>query len=70
MTKFYYCVEPAGEGPTGKDFNTIVKSEDDIVTEYGPWWISKMLEAGRVFDITRDALILDWVVVNWAVEIP
>lgn len=64
MTRWRY-IEPG-------DNNTVVGheySEDEIIRLYFPYWCEQMVKAGKGQDISRQACIEDWVVVNWAERI-
>lgn len=67
--RYFYYVEPVGEPPHGRDFELVVKSEDEILREWGPHWLDSMHRLGRHAQVTRENLIQDWVAVNWATEL-
>lgn len=52
----------------------ITKSEEDIIREYYPYWMARMVEkfglAAFVRNYTKQDCIDDWLVVNWAWEVP
>jgi len=52
----------------GQD-DLIIKSEDDIISEYWDYWCDKVRKVNRDHLISRENCIDDWVVVNWAWEI-
>ena len=42
-------------------------SDTDILDQYFPYWMSKMIEAKRPdFEITPERCIEDWCIVHWA----
>ena len=72
-TRSWRYVEPAGPDRNPVDPNApveIVKTEQQIIDEYFPYWRSRMLKlaAVKVVEISHEACIDDWVVENWAWE--
>lgn len=58
--------------PTEKDqVREVILTEEDILKEYWDYWSQKMSEKyGPDFQgITSENCILDWVTVNWAMEV-
>lgn len=55
-----------------ENFNPIesVFSEEDILRDYYPYWQEEMREVGKTDQITPEACIEDWIVVNWAERCP
>ena len=47
-----------------------VLSEDEIIAEYWDYWSGRMKEVGKEDMISRENCINDWIIVNWAVEVP
>jgi len=43
-------------------------SEDQIIESYYTYWSTKMIQAGKGDDISRENCIDDWCVIHWAVE--
>jgi hypothetical protein len=43
-------------------------SEDQIIRAYWIHWFTKMIEAGKGDDTSRERCIEDWCVGHWAVE--
>ncbi len=43
-------------------------SEDQIIKSYFKYWCTKMVEAGRGDQVSRQQCIDDWIVVHWANE--
>jgi hypothetical protein len=62
--------DPIFDGPAliGNEVKEV--TDDDILRDYWPWWVKKMVEKyGRESPlINRDECISDWVVTNWAWE--
>ena len=43
-------------------------NEDQILASYYTYWSTKMIQAGKCDDISRERCIEDWCVVHWAIE--
>ena len=59
--KRYCYTEPDEKGKP----HLVIKTEQEILAEYWPYWAGRMKELGRG-PITREACLEDWIVVNWA----
>lgn len=42
---------------------------DQIIGHYLGYWCQSMVEAGKGHLISKDACVLDWIIVNWATEV-
>jgi hypothetical protein len=60
--------EPNWDDPDLKPI-TVVKTEEQILREYLPYWTRRMEEIGKSHLISPEYCIDDWVVVNWAWEV-
>ena len=69
MRRFTY-VEPGEDGVTPVYYTV---SDDYILEEYFPYWLSKMKEVGRdpgiITHAVLDRCIDDFCVVHWATEV-
>jgi hypothetical protein len=61
----YYTIAFPGE--FGQDVQE-TWNEDQIIKSYYTYWSTKMIEAGKGDDISREWCIEDWCVIHWAVE--
>jgi len=43
-------------------------NEYQIIASYYTYWSTKMIQAGKGDDISRERCIEDWIVVHWAAE--
>jgi hypothetical protein len=43
-------------------------TEEQILKSYYTYWSTKMIQAGKGDDISRERCIEDWCVVHWATE--
>lgn len=64
MRTFEYVEQGWNGGPV-----TVRKTEQEILEMYFPYWSEQMKRAGKEDQITREACLTDWVVVNWAHEV-
>jgi hypothetical protein len=66
-TRRWSYLEPTGPDGCGEPV-VITKTEQEILNEYYPDWSRRMLKIAltRPIEISHDACIEDWVVVNWA----
>ena len=63
--KYYEIVFPGEYG----QHVTEIWSEDQIIKAYYKYWSTKMIEAGKGDDISRERCIEDWCTVHWAIEV-
>ncbi len=47
----------------------VVKSEKEILREYGDYWYSRMKEISKEDLISEVNCIDDWIIVNWASKV-
>lgn len=67
--RYFYYVVPSEDDTLGPGYDIEIKSEDDIIREYGPHWIRMSYETGMGALAGREQLLLDWVTVHWAMEL-
>jgi hypothetical protein len=63
----YEYIEPVGESCSGH--RIVRRTRSQILAEYGPYWRERMRQAGHADQVSDDACVEDWCVVNWAEEV-
>lgn len=61
MRKFRYNEQ----GDDGENV-VVTITEDEVFATYWPWWQEQMRKAGKGDEISREACIEDFLIVNWA----